>query len=219
MSFPDLRFLPADQTASRVVRFMKKPAHSHHKIRLHLRELSQLFNSMDPSPFQEKDLDQDAEEFILSWAQEFPSTEPIELVIHLDKAPDLPDATKHTTDSIHHYFAYRAKLNWMEFKRLMKTGRTSLIIGLLFLGACLMIVEVLTQYETGPALTFIRESLMIAGWVAMWRPMEIYLYEWWPIRRKGKVFEKLAHMPVHIVVGKGTESSAIPEEMPPASGI
>ncbi|HEY1170733.1 MAG TPA: hypothetical protein VGH19_05125 [Verrucomicrobiae bacterium] len=188
---------------------MSKPVH-HHKIRLHLKELSQLFNSMDPSPFQEKDLDQDAEEFILSWAQEFPSKEPIELVIHLDKAPEMPEATKHTMDSIHHYFAYRAKLNWMEFKRLMKTGRISLIIGLLFLGVCLMIVEVLAQYETGPALTFIRESLMIAGWVAMWRPMEIYLYEWWPIRRKGKVFEKLAHMPVHIVVGKGTEGEVKP---------
>lgn len=80
-----------------------------------------------------------------------------------------------------------------------------------------MTVEILVQRETGPLLTFIRESLMIAGWVAMWRPMEIYLYEWWPIRRKGKIFEKLARMPVHIVVGKGAADP--PLEIPPASGI
>lgn len=43
-----------------------------HTIRLRLRDMSQLFNSMDPSPFIEKDLDDDAEEFIVSWAQEFP---------------------------------------------------------------------------------------------------------------------------------------------------
>lgn len=195
---------------------MKKPVH-HHKIRLRLREIGQLFNSMDPSPFQEKDLDQDAEEFIVSWAQEFPRNEPIELVVQLDRAPDWPDALKTTTDAIHHYFAYRAKLNWMEFKRLMKTGRTSLIIGLLFLGACLFGVELLAMREAGTVLTFVRESLMIAGWVAMWRPMEIYLYEWWPLRRKGQIFEKMARMPVHIIVGKGEPPVNL--EVPPASGI
>ncbi len=37
-----------------------------HTIRLKLRDVHQLFNSMDPSPFIEKDLDDDAEEFIVA---------------------------------------------------------------------------------------------------------------------------------------------------------
>lgn len=198
---------------------MNKAAHQHHhRIRVHLRDINQLFNSMDPSPFQEKDLDQDAEEFIISWAQEYPRKEPIELVIQVDRTPDWPDAHKTVTDAIHHYFDYRAKLNWMEFKRLMKTGRTSLIIGLLFLGVCLSVAEILSKQDTGTFLTFVKENLTIAGWVAMWRPLEIYLYEWWPLRRKGQIFEKMARMPVHIVVGKGAEVPLNLEE-PPASGI
>jgi hypothetical protein len=52
-----------------------------HRIEIHLNELSQLFNSMDPSPFHEKDLDDDAEEFIVSWAQEYPVRDPIILLI------------------------------------------------------------------------------------------------------------------------------------------
>ena len=36
------------------------------RIQLRLRELAQLFNSMDPSPFLDRDLDADAEEFIVS---------------------------------------------------------------------------------------------------------------------------------------------------------
>lgn len=190
----------------------------HHHIRVHLRDVNQLFNSMDPSPFQEKDLDQDAEEFIVSWAQEYPRKDPIELIIHLDREPELPDACKTVTDSIHHYFAYRAKLNWLEFKRLMKQGQTSLLIGLLFLGACLIGVEFLRYHQPGTFLAFVRESLTIAGWVAMWRPMEIYLYEWWPLRRKGQIFEKMARMPVHLEVNKravGEQNT----ERPPASGI
>jgi len=35
--------------------------------------------------------------------------------------------------------------------------------------------------------------------VAMWRPMEIYLYDWWPLRRRSKIFAKLSHMPVEVV--------------------
>jgi hypothetical protein len=56
-----------------------------HTISLKLRDTNQLFNSMDPSPFIEKDLDDDAEEFIVSWAQEFPPNASIKLRIHLDQ--------------------------------------------------------------------------------------------------------------------------------------
>ena len=62
-----------------------------HKIEIHLRELSQLFNSMDPSPFHEKDLDQDAEEFITSWAHEYHRREPVCLVLYLTVWPEGPD--------------------------------------------------------------------------------------------------------------------------------
>ena len=62
------------------------PGHSH-SIKLKLRDMSQLFNSMDPSPFIEKDLDDDAEEFIMSWAQEFPFDSPVKLRIYLEQWP------------------------------------------------------------------------------------------------------------------------------------
>jgi hypothetical protein len=41
------------------------------RIEIYLENLEQFFNSMDPSPFHEKDLDDNAEEFIISWAEEF----------------------------------------------------------------------------------------------------------------------------------------------------
>jgi len=46
--------------------------------------------------------------------------------------------------------------------------------------------------------TVFRESLTIGGWVAMWRPMEIFLYDWWPLRRMGQLLEKLSHMHVEV---------------------
>ncbi len=169
-----------------------------HHIELNLRDINQLFNTMDPSPFHEKDLDHDAEEFILSWAQEFHRHEPVDLIVHLEKLPEGQDARRLVEEAVHNYFDYRARLNQLEFKRLMKQGRMSLLVGLSFLGLCLLIIELLLMNRPGALPNFFTQSLTIAGWVAMWRPMEIYLYEWWPLRRRGQIFDKLSRMPVEV---------------------
>ena len=174
-----------------------------HVISLKLREMSQLFNSMDPSPFIEKDLDDDAEEFIVSWAQEFSPEAPLKLRIYLDQLP-AEDPKELIRTAVHNHFAHRAQITNLEFKRLLKQGRTSLFIGLLFLSACLLLSKMLLGREAGTWAAVVRESLTIAGWVAMWRPMQIYLYDWWPLRRRSRIFIKLSHMPVEVVQhGKG----------------
>jgi len=56
-------------------------------IELRLREIAQLFNSLDPSPFLDRDLDANAEEFIESWAAEIPSHRELSLRVHLATPP------------------------------------------------------------------------------------------------------------------------------------
>ena len=152
---------------------------------------------MDPSPFHEKDLDDDAEEFIVSWAQEFPRKDPISLIVHVNQLSAHGDAQQLVEAGVHNYFAYRAKLNQFEFRHLLKQGRISLIIGLAFLSTCLVISELLRHRHDTMSIV-LRESLIIAGWVAMWRPMQIFLYEWWPVRRMGRLFRKMSRMHVEV---------------------
>jgi len=168
-----------------------------HHIELNLRDIHQLFNTMDPSPFHERDLDQDAEEFIVSWAQEFHRHDPVDLVIHLEEFHQTQNPQRLAEEAIHHYFSYRARLVQLEFSRLMRQGRLSLLVGLLFLLFCFL-VELLLLTQTHPISDFVKGGLTIAGWVAMWRPLEIYLYEWWPLRRRGQIFEKLSRMHVDV---------------------
>lgn len=178
-------------------RVVKERGHPHH-ISLELRDISQLFNSMDPSPFMEKDLDDDAEEFIVSWAQEFSPEAPIRLRIYLEQWP-AEDPTELIKTAVHNHFAHRASIADLEFRRLLKQGRESLFIGLLFLSVCLLLSKALLGHETDTWAAVVRESLTIGGWVAMWRPMEIYLYDWWPLRRRGRIYQKLGHMPVEVL--------------------
>jgi hypothetical protein len=168
------------------------------QIELNLRDVNQLFNTMDPSPFNERDLDHDAEEFIVSWARELPLRDPLELVVHLGALPQDRGAQAMIQEAIHHYFSYRLQLSQLEFRHLMQDGRKSLLIGVGFLAVCLTIGNLLVGPGTGTFSAVEREGLTIAGWVAMWRPMEIYLYDWWPLRRRQKILKKLSRMPVEV---------------------
>lgn len=100
---------------------------------------------------------------------------------------------------MHNYFAHRATLTKLEFSHLMKQGRTSLFISLVFLAACLVLIQKLLHGEANTWAGVLRESLTFAGWVAMWRPMQIYLYDWWPLRRRGQICAKLSHKPVEVM--------------------
>jgi hypothetical protein len=178
-------------------------------IEVRVREVAQLFNSMDPSPFHERDLDADAEEFIVSWAMEHLRASGLKLVVHLAKAPAEGDPTAMIRQSVRHYFAYRARLNWLEFKQLMRQGRTSLIVGFTFLAVCFATGQFVGRLGTGTWHELTREGLTIIGWVAMWRPLQIYLYDWWPLRRRGAMFRKLSVMDVEVriddrLAGQGT---------------
>jgi len=178
-----------------------------HPIELKVRSIGALFNSLDPAPFREKDLDAAAEAFIVGWAEEYPVGTPLSLRIHVQEAP-AEDATPVVREAVHNYFRYRGGIVKMDLRRLMKQGRVSLLIGVAFLSTCLVVKAYLLPHSGGAAMEVVRESLAIAGWVAMWEPMQIYLYGWWPLRRRGKLYAHLAGMPVVVAVaqGKGVEA-------------
>jgi hypothetical protein len=167
-------------------------------IEVRLRELKQLFNSMDPTPFHHQDLDPDAEEFIVSWAREHPAEGEIGLIIHLEQMPSQLDAQARASEAIHNYFSYRAEFVTRELRQMMKRGRLSLFIGLAFLTVCIAAADLLAHANATPLAGIIRESLTIGGWVAMWRPLEIFLYDWWPLAAHRRTLTKLSAAPVKL---------------------
>jgi len=169
------------------------------RIELKVRDLAQLFNTMDPSPFNDKDLDDDAEEFIESWVQEFPVSQPVKLVVHLEEWPSGEDPQMLVERAIHNFFRDKSRLNKLEFRRLMLEGWWCLLIGSTFLALCLIAVNAIGDTKEGTFLGLLREGLVIGGWVAMWRPLEIYLYAWWPLFRRGRIREKISRMPIKVI--------------------
>jgi len=168
-------------------------------IEVHVAELRQLFNSIDPSPFRNRDLDTKAEEFIVGWAKDFPGDKRLALLVDLDRSAGLPDEAVVLSDSIHEYFRQRALAQRRRLRDLLRVGRTSLVIGLAVLAAAIAGGDFLFKLLKGSHVgEILRETLAIGGWVSMWRPLEIFLYDWWPIVKEAELSDRLAAMPVRI---------------------
>ena len=176
-------------------------------IEMHIQDLSHFFDPMDPSPSFGKDLSPNAEQYILDSVKELSTGVPSALVIYLDQSPKLPDEGRLVGDAIRVHFSRKSQLLRRKLRELIRRGRISLGIGLVFLAVVFSIAQLIVWLlgETGLA-QLMREGLLIVGWVAMWRPLEIFLYDWWPIVGERRVHDRLSRIKVRIVY-TGTKPS------------
>jgi hypothetical protein len=171
-------------------------------IEVHVADLKQLFNSLDPTPFRRRDLDPAAEEFIVSWARELHREAPLGLRVHVDRATAAPDASEMVHVAVREHFARLRQIEQQKLRQLFRVGRTSLVIGLACLAASILVGDLSASMVDDRFSGVLRESLLIGGWVAMWRPIEVFLYDWWPIRAQARLFNRLSEMTVRVAVSR-----------------
>lgn len=167
------------------------------EIAIRLRSVNQLFNSLDPAPFLEKDLDDNAERFIDDWVRELSKNQPFYIGVHLPREEADNPETRQIPEAISNYFKARARMINFELRDLFRVGRRSLIIGMMVLVASFSASQIIPTFiPYAPLAHAVAESLILVGWVANWRPIEIYLYEWWPIRSRAKRYQRIAAAPI-----------------------
>lgn len=168
-------------------------------IELRLETLSHLFDAFDPFPLPSRDLAKSAEEFIVGWARELPRETPIELVVHVPPEEVGSEAAKGLPDAIARHFAYRAERNLGDVHELLRVGRLSLAIGVAVLIVCVAGGRIIIgAFGDTPLTRVLAEGLLIMGWVANWRPIEIFLYDWWPLLQRRRLLQRIAGAPVTI---------------------
>jgi hypothetical protein len=188
------------------------------RIEIHVGSIEQLFNSFDPSPFLEKDIDQEAERYIVALASELDPKSSITLAVSFTHSLTNSSATQLIPAAFKNYFNYRADQAKLEIHELLRIGWRSLTVGSLVLLASLFVSNfILRTMGTSPFGALLAESFVILGWVANWRPLEIFLYDWWPIARKRRLLLRLAKATVEIHNSQPAERkmhTSIPPEPP-----
>lgn len=155
-----------------------------------LHAISDLFKSIDPSPLVERDLDDEIEDFVVDWARDAPRGARIRLVIR-EEAREPFDAAG-IRESVANYFTYLRNRQDRRIRHLLREGRRALGVGVVFLLICSGLGEALSALIGGPVGLMLKEGLLIIGWVANWRPVEIFLYDWRPMRGQLEIYERLA---------------------------
>ena len=177
-------------------------------IQVRIHELRQLFNSIDPSPFRERDLDPDCEEFIVSWAREMPPDRALRVEIRIDRDQPPAELASAVPQAVRSHFEREAGLQELRRRRIVREGRLSLAIGLVVLILCVGAAALLPTDTLGTPGGILRESLIIAGWVVMWHPLEVLLYGLWPVVRERRLLERLATADVQVSTGAGSAAPA-----------
>lgn len=167
---------------------------------LHLQSLDQLIEPCAPSPFLRRRLREEAENFIIEHAAKVPRNRKPRFIVYV--AEREPVEARDVMEAIHQHFAFRRDEAKKELRRVRRFGWRSLLIALAFLAVAMLVVQFTRRYlPPGPVTSVFQEGVTILAWVALWRPGELLLYEWYPPRRDGTLFAKLERADVQIIAG------------------
>lgn len=159
-------------------------------IRVRVATVEQIFNPMDPSPLAERALDHEVADWIEEWAEDLDVGEPVQVEISVaDQRIDGREAA--IADGLHRHFEYREWQAARQLHKILRDGRISLVIGLAALGVFNAISRLIGGSDH-PVVEVLHDGLAVLGWVSMWRPLEMLLYEWWPVRHERRACQRLA---------------------------
>lgn len=175
-------------------------------IDIKLRTADQIFDGRDPAPFHERDLDEDAVEYILAAVQEIPPKASLKMVFWIQEEPvHLPVET--FAGAVRAHFRYEVAKLRRKTREHLRQGEITLGIGLLVLTLFLTLAELTKWIPVETIRQILREGLVIIGWVAMWRPLEVLLYDWWPLVRQRRLFERVVDAEITVEYGRKTAAS------------
>lgn len=167
------------------------------QIDLQLESLQQLVNGMDPSPFPRRDLDPDAEHYIVKAARELPADEPWALALWLPAHELGAESAERVAKTLRHYFEWEVETAQQRLRDHLHSAWRTTLLGLLFMALCMLVRSLLMPLEHLLSDTA-GEGLLVIGWVALWRPLEMFLYDWWPLRREVRLLQRLAALPISL---------------------
>jgi hypothetical protein len=163
-------------------------------VSVHVRDLSQMFSSLDPSPFWDRDLDQNAAAFIEDEFRDKRTANVWHLNVHTQENATLAGDLQTAVENYYGRMASTVRRELLEHRHM---GHIALAVGVALFVLSISLRELLIR--TVPMLPqALDEGLIILGWIALWRPAEMLAYEWIPLVRKRRLYERLAGVRVAV---------------------
>ncbi|MCB0341762.1 MAG: hypothetical protein H6626_00885 [Pseudobdellovibrionaceae bacterium] len=164
----------------------------------------QLFDVRDPAPFRERDLDDDAVDYIVGSLRELGVSTPAKLVISVAESETQGIGEEAIRNAIHAFFDFETILVRRRLQQTFSEGQIALAIGLAVMFTFIFGSHLIGEPEKDLLRRLAYEGLNVMGWVAMWHPINIMLYSWWPIVGTLRVMQKLSKIDIEIHFNQGS---------------
>jgi hypothetical protein len=165
-------------------------------VSVRLRRLGQLFNSLDPSPFWDRDLDKDAAEFIEAEYRDRPRDHAWLLNV---TTSDLEGYSQHDVqEAVKHYYQRSAESIRRQTRERYRIGRLSIALGVAVFLFCMIGRQLLQGLFPRAVPSVLREGLIVLAWIALWLPIEHFISELAPLVRERRFVDRLAQIRVHV---------------------
>jgi hypothetical protein len=176
-------------------------------IRLKLDDVKELFAAPEVNPFSTNEAAIAGQPALLRVVYDLAPEAPIKKMIHLtlELPPDqvTADTEREVRAAIERYCALKIRDNQNRIRLMQRNGRRSLWYGLLFLGLCVLLASLFASDVLSWIPSFLRtvlsEGLTVIGWVALWHPVEAFLYDPIPLRRENGVYRLLQRMDIVVL--------------------
>lgn len=156
---------------------------------------NELFESLDRGTDWGRHLNERVEQFIVHRAEEQRLPKYMLVVRIPEVALSRSDSTALAT-GIRQHFVHRANEERAKVQTLIRDGKRDLMTGSVFLFVCGIVGLVGVNVLPRAIGLFLEQGLLILGWVALWRPVDLLLYELRPLRLRRDVLDALSKMDV-----------------------
>ncbi len=165
-------------------------------IEVNLNRIEDVFEPKDPSPLKQRDLESSLEEYILSSVEEIGESRTGQLKFYFrDENQNLDNVES----SVRNFFNYRADMAQKKIQRILEIGVKSLVIGLVALITSLFVARYFEKSQEEFLPKVLSEGAILFGWVSMWKPINIFMYEWWPIYEEYRRLRFLAQVKISVI--------------------
>lgn len=171
-------------------------------IDVRVRSIEQIFDNRDPMPFLERDLDDEVAQYLTECATDI-GREPLR-VAFWSETSSLDEAA--VQKAFRNHFDYELGRARRRVRASARSARNGFFIGIALMVVLRVISEVFVmQLSPGDARRILHEGLVIVSWVALWRPIDLVLYDFWPVRERRQIIEQLRDAEVSLRVGDAPE--------------
>jgi hypothetical protein len=164
-------------------------------VSIRVRNLAQLFNSLDASPFWDRDLDVQAAAFIEDEFRENSAAALWHLHVHASEGGDLAADLQ---PALEHYYTRMANSAEVRLRERLRLGRMALLGGVIIFLIAMSARTILTRIATHGLSPLLDEGLIVLAWLALWRPIETLVYGWVPLYRERRLYLRLAAIQVTV---------------------